>query len=129
MIVLDTHTWIWWLTTPDRVGRKAMRGIKKASRIGVSAISVWEIALKAKRGKLRFDRPYAVWLQEALVADSRIDLLPLSPQISIASVDLHWSHPDPADRIIVASALALAAPLATADEQISDSGLVRCVWD
>jgi PIN domain nuclease of toxin-antitoxin system len=129
VIVLDTHAWVWWLTTPDRVGRKAMRGIKKASRIGVSAISVWEIALKAKRGKLRFDRPYAVWLQEALVADSRIDLLPLSAQISVASVDLHWNHPDPADRIIVASAIALAAPLATADERISDSGLVRCVWD
>jgi PIN domain nuclease of toxin-antitoxin system len=129
MIVLDTHAWIWWLTTPNRVGRKAMRSIKKANRIGVPAISVWEIAMKAKRGKLRFDRPCAVWLQEALVADPRIDLLPLSPQISIASVDLHWSHPDPADRIIVASAMALAAPLATADEQISDSGLVRCVWD
>jgi PIN domain nuclease of toxin-antitoxin system len=129
MIVLDTHAWIWWLTAPNRVGRKAMRAIKKATRVGVSAISVWEIALKAKRGKLRFDRPYAVWLQEALVADPRIDLLPLSPQVSIASVELHWNHPDPADRIIVANAIALAAPLATADEQISDSGLVRCVWD
>jgi PIN domain nuclease of toxin-antitoxin system len=129
MIVLDTHAWIWWLTAPNRVGRKAMRAIKKAGRVGVSAISVWEIALKAKRGKLRFDRPYAVWLQEALVVDPRIDLLPLSPQISIASVELPWNHPDPADRIIVANAIALAAPLATADEQISDSGLVRCIWD
>lgn len=129
MIVLDTHAWIWWLTAPNKLGRKATRSIKKANRIGVSAISVWEIAMKAKRGKLRFDRPYAIWLDEALAADERIELLPLIPRISVEAVEFNWDHADPADRLIVASAKVHAAPLITADERIIEAGLVQCVWD
>jgi PIN domain nuclease of toxin-antitoxin system len=129
MIVLDTHAWIWWLTTPAKLGRKAARSIKKASRIGVPAISVWEVAMKAKRGKIRFNRPYAVWLDEALVADQRILLLALAPRISVTAVELNWEHADPVDRLIVASARVHEAPLITADECITDAGLVQCVWD
>ena len=85
--------------------------------------------MKAKRSKLRFDRPYAIWLDEALVADKRIELLPLIPRISMAAAEFNWEHADPADRMIVASAKVHAAPLVTADERIIDAGLVQCVWD
>ncbi len=54
-----------------------------------------------------------MWLDEALVADPRIELLPLSPRIALASVELEWNS---ADCFIVASAVTHAASLATADE-------------
>ena len=129
MIVLDTHVWIWWLTAPAKLGRRASRSIKQANRIGIPAVSVWEVAMKAEHGKLKFDRPYPVWLEQALLEDPRIELLSLVPRIAIDAAGLAWQHADPADRMIVASARVHRAPLATADERIHDAGLVRCIWD
>ena len=83
MIVLDTHAWVWWQTKPEKLGRAAARTITKAARIGVPAICAWEVAMKAEAGKLRFDRPYDVWIDEALADDPRVELLHLSPRISV----------------------------------------------
>ena len=128
MIILDTHVWIWWLCKPTNLPKKAARRIEKADRVGIPAISVWEVAMKAQAGKLKFDRPYELWLEEALVQDSRTELLPLSPRVSVEAVKLAWAHRDPADRLIVATARVYAAALVTADDALSDSGLVPCVW-
>lgn len=129
MIVLDTHAWIWWLTKPDRLGKKAARAIERAAQVGIPAICVWEVAMKASVGELKFSRPYDIWIEEALAADRRIELLHLLPRIAVASVELSWAHQDPADRIIVATARTHNAPLITADARITDSDLVRCVWE
>ncbi len=129
MIVLDTHAWVWWSTKPDKLGRRASREIAKASRVGVPAICIWEVAMKAEAKKLRFDRPYEIWIEAALAADSRIELIPLLPRIAVAAVQLSWKHADPADRLIVASARVHDALLITADEAIRESRLVRCAWD
>lgn len=128
MIVLDTHAWLWWLTKPDKLGRAGARAIDRATRVGVAAISPWEIAMKAQAGKLRFDRPYPVWLEQALVSDPRIELLALTPRIAVEAVQLGWDHLDPADRLIVATARVHDAKLVTADERILEAKLVRCVW-
>jgi PIN domain nuclease of toxin-antitoxin system len=129
LIVLDTHAWVWWLSRPERLGRKALRAIDRASRIGVPAICVWEVAMKVKAGKLRLDRPCDVWVDEALAEDRRVEVLALAPTIGVSAAELPWNHADPADRFIVATARAHAAPLVTADARIHESGLVRCVWD
>jgi PIN domain nuclease of toxin-antitoxin system len=129
LIVLDTHAWVWWMTKPEKLGKKAARAIDKATAIGVPAICPWEIAMKVRAGKLRFDRPCEVWVEDALAADPRVELLPLLPRVAIAAVDLSWAHGDPADRLIVATARTQQAPLATSDREIHDAKLVRCVWD
>ncbi len=129
MIVLDTHAWVWWLTKQSKLGRKAARAIDKAVRIGVPSICVWEVALKAQAGKLKFDRPYDAWIDAALSQDPRIELLHLLPRVAICAVQFSWEHSDPADRFIVATAQVHDAPLVTADERIRESRLVRCVWD
>ncbi len=129
IVVLDTHAWVWWLTTPRKVGKKAARALGKATRIGLPAICVWEVAMKAHGGRLRFDRPYDLWIDQALTQDPRVEVLPLLPRVSLDAVALSWSHADPADRIIVATARVHQAPLLTADERILESGLVRCVWE
>lgn len=129
VIVLDTHTWIWWLSKPEKLGKKAARGIDKHTKLGLPAICVWEVAAKAQHGHIKLDRPYDVWIDEALAADDRLELLPLSPRVAVESARLLWSHRDPADRFIVATARIFEAQLATADGIIQDSGLVKCVWD
>ena len=129
MIVLDTHVWVWSLTKPEKLPKRAARILAKADRIGVPAICVWEVAMKAEAGKLRFDRPYHAWMDMALAIDPRQEVCALSPRIAVVSAQLSWEHNDPADRLIVATARVLDAPLLTADERIHDAGLVRCVWD
>jgi len=84
--------------------------------------------MKAHTGRLKFDRPYDIWIEEALTQDSRIELLPLLPRIAIEAVQLSWDHPDPADRFIVATARVHGAPLMTSDARMHDSRLVCCVW-
>lgn len=129
MIVLDTHAWVWWLTKPERVGKKAMRALKGADRIGLPSLSIWEVSMKAEKGKLKFDRPYERWIEDAIFEDPRLELLHPTPRVSIAAVQLPWSHSDPVDRIIVATARELDAPLLTADAAIREAKLVRCLWD
>jgi PIN domain nuclease of toxin-antitoxin system len=129
VIVLDTHAWVWWLTKPDKLAKKAARAIERADRVGIPSICTWEVAMKAEAGKLRFDRPYDVWIDEALAEDERIDLLHLSPRICVDAVRLPWAHQDPADRLIVATSRGHDAVLVTADEQIRLAQLARCVWD
>lgn len=129
MIVLDTHAWVWLLSSPEKLGKKAARAIARESKLGVPAICVWEIAMKAEAGKLRFDRPVDAWVEAALEADDRIELVALSPRVALDAAQLSWDHRDPADRFIVATARVLDAPLATADERIRESRIVKCVWD
>lgn len=125
MIVLDTHAWVWWLTKPEKLGKRAARAIHKASRLGLPAICVWEVAMKAEARKLRFDRRYDLRIDAALSDDPRVELLALLPRIAVEAVQLPWSHSDPADRFIVACARVHDAPLVTADERIHESGLTR----
>jgi PIN domain nuclease of toxin-antitoxin system len=129
VIVLDTHAWVWWLTKPEKLGRKAARSIERADRIGLPAICIWEVAMKGRTRKLKFNRPYDIWIDEALAEDPRVELLHLLPRISLEAVSLPWNHADPADRMIVATARVHDASLVTADETIQESGLVRCVWE
>ena len=85
--------------------------------------------MKAEAGKLRFDRPYDDSIDEALADDSRVELLHLSPRVSVAATRLAWAHRDPADRVVVATARVHDAPLVSADETIRDARIVKCIWD
>jgi len=129
LVVLDTHTWIWWLDRPEKLGKGAARTLRKATRVGIAAISPWEIAMKVRIGKLRLDRSAEAWVQAGLHADPRVELLPLGASAAVEAGSLPWDHGDPADRLIVATARAHGAVLVTSDAAIHESGLVRCVWD
>lgn len=129
MIVLDTHAWAWWIGSRQKVGKSARLAIEKADRIGIPAISIWEIAIKAEARQWKFDQPYDEWVEQGLNLDRRFELLPLSPAISIGAVRLSWNHGDPADRFIVATARVHDASLVTSDERIHESKLVHCIWD
>ena len=129
MIVLDTHAWVWWLSGKERIPKKALRTLERAPRLGIAAISPWEVAMKSEAKKLRLDRPHSLWIEAALAADPRLELLPLSPRISILAAEFSWKHADPADRMIVATAYAYEAVLITADEAMQTAGIVKCIWD
>ena len=128
MIVLDTATWIWRASDPRRLSSKARRAIDEAERVLVSAISVWEVAMLVARRRIQLDRPVEQWVDIALALPA-IQLAPLEPAIAVRSTKLPGEfHPDPADRIIVATALESGASVITPDERIRSYPHVQSTW-
>jgi len=112
--VLDTHAWIWMSAgAPEAVAAATFRG-----RCIVSAISVWEVSMLAEKGRLELRPDLDVWIATNLTAP--VELEPISPAICIASCRLPAFHGDPADRLIVATAITLGIPLITADRKIME---------
>ena len=131
MIVLDTHAWIWFSSMPQVLSRKAKKAIDtavKEKNIWVSSISVWEVALLVKKKRLRLSMDVNDW-----IANSEnlpfIQFIPVSNSIAVKSVNLPQPlHSDPADRIIIATALSTGAPIVTKDKKISDYSHVKTIW-
>lgn len=126
MIVLDTHAWFWLVASPDRLSGAAVTAIDGSDSIGVSAISCWEIAMLAGKGRIEMDRPARQWLEDALTNTGTV-LLPLDPPVAALAARLPL-HGDPADRLIVATAITAGAELLTKDHQSRSSGLVVTIW-
>ena len=120
MIMLDTHIWIWWVHEENRLTTKQRDVIKanETNRIGVSAISCWEIAKLFEYRRLDLPCPLKEWLDKALEYPG-IRLLNLTPEIAIESTQLPGMfHKDPADQIIVATARIFNCPLVTSASNI-----------
>ena len=133
MIVLDTHVLIWAVDGDSRLGTAARVLIEETAQtdcVAVSAITPWEIALLAERGRLRLGRQVGAWIETALALPG-VNLIPLEPAIAIDSVRLPGNfHAAAADRFIISTARYCDAPLVTADRAIlayAAGGYIRTV--
>lgn len=108
-LVLDTHVWIWAVEgMTERLGAKALVAIEQAARtstLAVSAISVWELAMLVKRGRLRLTTAVSSWI-EASLRPPGVRIIPVGATLVLDSVQLpdFDHHNDPADRLILATA-------------------------
>ena len=131
MILLDTHTLVWWISNPEKLSEKARKCIEREQKIGeilVSAISVWEIYLLVKKDRLQFTMDTQTWF-ETIERLPFVRFIPIDNKIAAKSVTLPETfHADPADRMIVATARELGASLITADERIRAYKHVKSVW-
>ena len=130
MIVLDTHVWLWWVASPERLSAAAREAIDQADDLGVPAICAWEVAMLVERGRVRLDRPAARWVRAALDQDPRMTELPLTAAIAVraAALGAEGLHGDPADRFIYATARALDALLVTRDTSLRSHDPQHTVW-
>ena len=118
MILLDTHCAIWF-TTDSGLGRRSQAIADEAladDRLAVSVISFWEISMLVAKRRLR-SVDSASNLRE-VVLNSGINEIPLTGDIAILAGNLESLHGDPADRFIVATAIAHEATLMTADARL-----------
>src|SRR5512135_2958275 len=129
-LVLDTHAWLWAsgdLGGPQRISPDTLAGIEEAAgsrRLYASAASVWELAWKVARGRLRISVELERWVREQRRPPG-IRIVPINAVLAVAATRLPpWigvdgvEHGDPADRFIVATARHLDATLLTRDSAI-----------
>ena len=116
-LLLDTHVWLWWLTEVDRLPPGVRSAVEGAVGVALSAVSVWEVVIKASSGKLQLPVPVA-----DLVAISQRDAgmtpLPVDARHALAVRDLPDLHRDPFDRLLVAQARVEGLTLVTADAKV-----------
>ncbi len=126
MVVLDTAVLLYWAFAPERLTENAARAIAEAAQVIVSSISVWEIGLKVKRGKLELPLTPDLFVTK-LQGTDRVRIEPVTEAAWLKNLDLAWDHKDPADRTIVATAILLSCPLVTSDLEIR-SFYADAVW-
>ena len=119
MIVLDTHALVWLRTGDDRLGPNSRQTVDDAlgdEQLAVSAMTFWEVALLKSKGRLNFPEDVGRWRQELL--GQGITEITVDGEIGIRANELPGFHADPADRIIVATALTGRYLIITADDHI-----------
>ena len=131
MIVLDTHAWIWWVSGSQPMSKKAksvlQRGVKERT-LRISSISVWEVAQLAARDRLELTMHVSDWVAKTESLPF-VDFVPVDNRIAVRSTMLPQPfHANPADRIIVATALALGAKLVTKDDKLRRYSHVETLW-
>ena len=124
-LILDTVTFIWAVSTPERLSRAAISALRRRTAVReISVVSLTEIAVKQTRGKLTFSKADAT----SGVDDLRLRVLPYSSEHAFRLFDLPTHHADPFDRQIIAQALAEDVPVVTPDEAFNLYEGLKVVW-
>jgi PIN domain nuclease of toxin-antitoxin system len=129
-VLLDTHVLLWWKADRRRLSAAARRQLDDAAEVLVSPMTFWEIAMLVDKQRIALDRPTATWSHD-LLAEDRMALAPVSPDIAIAAGELNPFQGDPVDRILTATAVEIGVPLLTKDARIrshAKSSALRTVW-
>ncbi len=129
MILLDTHVLIWLASEPGKLSKRASEAIRRASReggIGISAISLWELAWLATHGRIVIGGTPEAFVERIT---SRTAILPITPKVAVLANQLPMNYPgDPCDRLIGATALAEGIALVTKDREIRNCRQIKSVW-
>ena len=130
MIVLDTHALVWWVSGGplSERARTTIAHHERSRSLYASSISVWEIAALVARGRLELTVDVVEWIARVEALES-LRFVTVDNRIALASTRLPGELPrDPADRIIVATARSMDAPLVTRDARLSAYPHLETIW-
>ena len=129
MILLDTHVLVWLTTEPTKLSRHASSTIRQASRgggIGISAITLWELAWLATHGRLQLTGTVEAYVDEV---SARVAVFPITTKVAALANQFSTDYSsDPCDRLIGATALAESIVLVTKDARIRDCRQIQTRW-
>jgi PIN domain nuclease of toxin-antitoxin system len=131
VIVLDTHVWVWYVDDPAQLSTPARTAIDQAlgeKAILISSISAWEVALLVVSRRLELTIDVQDWIAKC-EALPFFTFVPVDNAIFLKSTFLSGQqHNDPADRIIIATALMRGVPIVTKDRRIRKYAKVQSIW-
>jgi len=119
VIVLDTHALLWSQFEAQKLGRKTRALIEKhwlRGEVGIPSIAFWEAGMLVERRRIQLQESLREW--RARLVDGGAIELPINSEVAIRATEIVGLHPDPADRLIVATTLAHGGLLVTADEKL-----------
>lgn len=126
-VLLDTHTWLWWLSTPELLNDSARSILgDRQNQLVLSIASAWEIAIKVSIGKLELPGPMDAFMSEQIQLDA-IDVLGIELRHILRVVTLPHYHRDPFDRMLIAQAMVESLPVLTADSLLRPYG-AALIW-
>jgi len=130
MILLDTHVVIWLALEPARISKRARAAIQETRQqsegLAISDITLLEIAAIENKGRIKLNASLEAFLTEI---EARFIVLPITGRICVSALAFPAAYPkDPADRVIVATALVEGFPLITADDGIRRSKALNTIW-
>jgi len=126
-LLLDTSAFLWWITDSDRLSRRAREVLASGlNEIFFSAVSAWEIAVKAGLGRIRLPDDPERFIPEQLTANA-FQILPLHMRHALRVFALPNYHRDPFDRMLVAQAQSEGLALLSGDAQFGRYS-VEVVW-
>jgi len=105
----------------------ARRSIVKADVVTFSAVSMWEVGILVRRGRIDLHLDTDEWLREVIEVHS-LAAMPVTLDVAGRATELHEMLRDPIDCLIAATALVHDAPLVTKDVRIRRSGVVETIW-
>jgi PIN domain nuclease of toxin-antitoxin system len=116
--LLDTHIWIWSLIEPDKLKKSVAQALNDPeNELWLSPISIWELSMLVKKHRIEIDDEIDAWVQRAL-AQINLREAPLTNEVALEVSRIRFSHRDPADHFIVASAKVFDLTLVTADPRL-----------
>jgi len=126
-VLLDTHAFLWAVTGDRRLSSPARALIEDGeNQVFLSAVSMWEIVLKARAGKLHVEGSVAKVLEEQM-RQARISPLAIYPAHVLRVAALPPIHKDPFDRLLIAQAQSENLALVTRDPEIRRY-TVQVIW-
>ena len=125
--LLDTHAFLWWITDDPQLSRRARDIIGDGeNELFLSAASGWEMAIKARLGKLDLPDNLEAFIPQQISLNA-IDILPIQMSHALHVHKLPQHHRDPFDRMIVSQAQLEDLPILTTDPQIAQYP-VQTIW-
>jgi PIN domain nuclease of toxin-antitoxin system len=127
VILLDTHAWLWWAGDHSKLTARVRRRLAAERALAISAVSCWETAMLIRHRRLELAPDARTGIRDAC-AIPNLRVIPVTESIATEAGLLEDFHGDPADRIIVCTALELRAPVVTRDDRIRLSKRVETIW-
>lgn len=122
-LLLDSHAILWWRADDERLSERARTAIEDPEALPYfSSASIWELAIKQAKGRLRFPAD----LFEALFEEGFVEIA-IDSSDALAAAGLPAHHDDPFDRMLVAQALSKRLTVVTRDDRIAAYG-VPVLW-
>lgn len=129
-VLLDTHVLIWWLTDRSKLSLKATKILTDASEhspVYISPITFWEIGILAQKRRFELHVSLDEWIERVLSLPEFIPLTLDWPELAL-STQLPDHHQDPADRILIASAIKQKLQLLSKDQTLKKYSQAKVIW-
>jgi PIN domain nuclease of toxin-antitoxin system len=126
-LLLDTHTLLWSVDDPSKISARAMAAmIDPGNERFVSAVTIWELAIKQGQGKITLSPGLRPWL-DGSIADLGLSILPITVTYAERYAVLPAHHKDPFDRMLIAQALVDGLAVVGVDAAFDAYGVTR-IW-